>query len=48
MGASKRWLSNFHPIASHKDTDDNTENTYFDFTPENYRRYVTWSIKRTV
>eukprot|EP01039_Chlorochromonas_danica_P005562 gene5562-6124_t len=33
-----RALSNFHPIAMHKDSDDNKETTYFDFTPENYKR----------
>ena len=32
--------SNFHPIASHRDTPDNTPATYFDFTPENYKRVI--------
>lgn len=31
-------LSNFHVNASHKDTPDNTEETYFDFTADNYKR----------
>jgi len=31
-------MSNYHPIAQHRDTKDNTEETYFDFTPENYKR----------
>ena len=31
-------MSNFHPIAQHRNTDDNTSETYFDFTPENYQR----------
>jgi hypothetical protein len=31
-------FSNFHANASHIDTPDNTEDTYFDFTPENYKR----------
>ena len=30
--------SNYHPIATHKPTDDNNEATFFDFTPENYKR----------
>lgn len=33
-------LSNFHPLASHKDTPDNTDETYFDFTPENHKRVM--------
>eukprot|EP01038_Epipyxis_sp_PR26KG_P011222 gene11222-15062_t len=35
---SIKVASNFHPIAQHRDTDDNTLETYFDFTPENYKR----------
>ena len=31
-------MSNFHPIAQHRNTEDNTSETYFDFTPENYQR----------
>jgi NADH dehydrogenase (ubiquinone) flavoprotein 2 len=31
-------LSNFHPIAQHRPTADNTSETYFDFTPENHKR----------
>ncbi|KAJ1447781.1 NADH dehydrogenase [Pelagophyceae sp. CCMP2097] len=34
--AGLRGLSNFHPSASHIDTPDNTVETYFDFTKENY------------
>lgn len=30
--------SNFHPIAQHRDTEDNTKETFFDFTPENHKR----------
>jgi len=30
--------SNFHPIGMHKDTEDNKETTYFDFTEENHKR----------
>eukprot|EP01033_Poteriospumella_lacustris_P001212 gene1212-879_t len=33
-----RSLSNFHPLASHKDTEDNNQDTFFDFSPENYKR----------
>lgn len=33
-----RNLSNFHPIAMHRNTDDNTPETFFDFTPENFKR----------
>lgn len=36
-GTNKR-CSNYHPIGSHRDTPDNTKETYFDFTPENYKR----------
>lgn len=35
---SSRLLSNFHPIAQHRDSEDNTEETFFDFTPENFKR----------
>lgn len=38
QGTKARAFSNFHPLASHKDTDDNTSTTYFDFTAENYDR----------
>jgi len=49
VGTSSQWLtatpltqrrkmSNFHPTAMHKGTDENTEETYFDFTPENHDR----------
>ena len=31
-------LSNYHPIATHKPTPGNDEDTFFDFTPENYKR----------
>jgi NADH dehydrogenase (ubiquinone) flavoprotein 2 len=34
--ASFRGLSNYHPLASHVDTPDNTVETYFDFTKANY------------
>jgi len=30
--------SNFHPIAMHRDTADNTDETFFDFTPDNFKR----------
>lgn len=30
--------SNFHPTAMHRDTEDNNEETYFDFTEENHKR----------
>lgn len=36
--ASSKACSNYHPIASHKDTDDNKNTTFFDFTPENHKR----------
>lgn len=35
---SSRNLSNYHPLAMHKDSDGNTKDTFFDFTPENYKR----------
>lgn len=28
--------TNYHPLASHKDTPDNKEDTFFDFTPQNH------------
>ena len=31
-------FSNYHPIAMHRDTSDNTVETYFDFTEDNYKR----------
>jgi len=34
----RRQLSNYHPIAQHRGDGDNTEETYFDFTPDNYDR----------
>lgn len=34
---NKKGFSNFHVNASHKDTEDNTSETYFDFTIENYK-----------
>lgn len=30
--------SNYHPLASHRDTPDNNALTFFDFTAENYNR----------
>ena len=36
--ATTRMFSNFHAIGMHRDTIDNTEETYFDFTEENYKR----------
>ena len=36
--SSSKIYSNYHPIATHKDTPDNTQTTYFDFTPENHKR----------
>lgn len=33
-----RRLSNFHPLGQHVNRDDNTEATFFDFTPENHIR----------
>ena len=30
--------SNYHPIATHRPSEDNNETTFFDFTPENYKR----------
>mmetsp|Transcript_92850 Transcript_92850/g.200739 ORF Transcript_92850/g.200739 Transcript_92850/m.200739 type:complete len:266 (+) Transcript_92850:35-832(+) len=38
ISGSSSQLSNFKPIANHRDTPDNNETTYFDFTPENYKR----------
>ena len=38
--------SNFHPLASHRDTPDNTDETYFDFTEENYKRVSIKYINR--
>lgn len=35
---SNTMLSNFHPLAMHQDTDDNNKDTFFDFTPENFKR----------
>lgn len=35
---SKLIQTNYHPLATHRDTKDNTQETYFDFTPENYHR----------
>lgn len=37
-GVSAKAMSNFHPMAQHRDTEDNTEETYFDFSPENHKR----------
>lgn len=36
VAAIQRNFSNFHVNASHRDTEDNTAETYFDFTKENY------------
>lgn len=36
--ASSRASSNYHPIATHKDTADNKSTTFFDFTPDNHKR----------
>mmetsp|Transcript_5331 Transcript_5331/g.10699 ORF Transcript_5331/g.10699 Transcript_5331/m.10699 type:complete len:279 (-) Transcript_5331:44-880(-) len=36
--AARPALSNFHPIAQHRDTNENTEETFFDFTEENFKR----------
>mmetsp|Transcript_33363 Transcript_33363/g.31834 ORF Transcript_33363/g.31834 Transcript_33363/m.31834 type:complete len:276 (-) Transcript_33363:274-1101(-) len=36
--AAKSVSSNFHPIAMHRDSEDNTPETFFDFTPDNYKR----------
>mmetsp|Transcript_93920 Transcript_93920/g.265276 ORF Transcript_93920/g.265276 Transcript_93920/m.265276 type:complete len:280 (+) Transcript_93920:40-879(+) len=36
--SGKLASSNFHPIAQHRDTDDNNQETYFDFTPDNFKR----------
>lgn len=33
-----RAFSNFHPLGSHVNTEDNNTETYFDFTEENYER----------
>lgn len=33
-----RAMSNYHPLASHKDTEGNTADTFFDFSAENYKR----------
>lgn len=33
-----RAFSNYHPIGSHRDTEDNTPESYFDFTEENHKR----------
>uniref|UniRef100_A0A7S3JWX4 Uncharacterized protein n=1 Tax=Aureoumbra lagunensis TaxID=44058 RepID=A0A7S3JWX4_9STRA len=33
-----RNFSNFHPVAAHRDTPDNTKYTFWDFTPENHAR----------
>mmetsp|Transcript_48499 Transcript_48499/g.35698 ORF Transcript_48499/g.35698 Transcript_48499/m.35698 type:complete len:270 (-) Transcript_48499:110-919(-) len=33
-----RSMSNFHPLGTHQDTEDNTPDTFFDFTPSNYKR----------
>jgi uncharacterized protein (DUF697 family) len=35
---SAQVQSNFHPNASHINTADNTEETFFDFSAENYKR----------
>lgn len=33
-----RSMSNYHPLGQHKDTADNNEDTYWDFSPENHTR----------
>eukprot|EP01036_Dinobryon_divergens_P031493 gene31495-40900_t len=33
-----RKLSNFHPLGTHRDTEDNNVETYFDFSEENFHR----------
>lgn len=38
VSSSAPRLSNFKSLGQHKDTSDNKESTYFDFTPENYKR----------
>lgn len=35
---TSRFLSNYHPLGQHKDTQDNNENTFWDFTDDNYKR----------
>lgn len=32
--------SNYHPLGSHRDTPDNMDETYFDFTEDNYKRVI--------
>jgi len=34
----RRPLSNFHPLASHVDSEGNTKDAFWDFTPENHAR----------
>ena len=44
--SSPTLLTNYKPLGSHRDTPDNTMETYFDFTKENYQRVeYTWSIR---
>ena len=42
-----RLMSNFHPISMHRDSEGNTPETYFDFTPDNYKRVKQQAIKIT-
>jgi len=35
---SRILLTNYHPSAMHKDTSDNTAQSFFDFTEDNYKR----------
>lgn len=35
---SRVALTNYQPIGMHRDTPDNTVETYFDFSAENYKR----------
>jgi len=35
---SNKASSNFHPISQHRDDEENTQESFFDFTPENFKR----------
>jgi hypothetical protein len=38
LQTTPKLIRSYHPNASHRNTDDNTPATFFDFTPDNYKR----------
>ena len=41
---SLSFIPYFSLLSQHRDTEDNTPETYFDFTPENYKRVRTYFL----